>query len=79
MRLIDYFDRGADLFPRRDCLHDGKRGWTYADVRGTTHRVANGLLAAGLNQGGEVHFNGIKVGEVTKIALDLTAKDVGKK
>ena len=24
----------------------------------------------GLNQGGEVHFNGIKVGEVTKIALD---------
>jgi phospholipid/cholesterol/gamma-HCH transport system substrate-binding protein len=26
----------------------------------------------GLNQGGEVHFNGIKVGEVTKIALDST-------
>ncbi|MDB5453191.1 MAG: transporter, periplasmic substrate-binding protein [Caulobacteraceae bacterium] len=26
----------------------------------------------GLNQGGEVHFNGIKVGEVTKIALDRT-------
>ena len=26
----------------------------------------------GLNQGGEVHFNGIKVGEVTKIALDKT-------
>jgi phospholipid/cholesterol/gamma-HCH transport system substrate-binding protein len=26
----------------------------------------------GLNQGGEVHFNGIKVGEVTKIALDTT-------
>jgi phospholipid/cholesterol/gamma-HCH transport system substrate-binding protein len=24
----------------------------------------------GLNEGGEVHFNGIKVGEVTKIALD---------
>ena len=24
----------------------------------------------GLNQGGEVHFNGIKVGEVTRIALD---------
>ena len=48
MRLIDYFDRGADLFPRRDCLHDGTRGWTYADVRGTTHKVANGLLAGGL-------------------------------
>ena len=26
----------------------------------------------GLNQGGEVHFNGIKVGEVTRIALDAT-------
>jgi phospholipid/cholesterol/gamma-HCH transport system substrate-binding protein len=26
----------------------------------------------GLNQGGEVHFNGIKVGEVTKIELDKT-------
>ena len=26
----------------------------------------------GLNQGGEVHFNGIKVGEVTRIALDKT-------
>lgn len=26
----------------------------------------------GLNEGGEVHFNGIKVGEVSKIALDQT-------
>jgi acyl-CoA synthetase (AMP-forming)/AMP-acid ligase II len=54
MRLIDYFDRGADLFPGRDCLHDGTRGWTYASVRDTTHRVANGLLAAGLKTGGKV-------------------------
>ena len=30
MRLIDYFDRGADLYPDRHCLHDGTRGWTYA-------------------------------------------------
>jgi hypothetical protein len=28
MRLIDYFDRDADLLPQRDCLHDGARGWT---------------------------------------------------
>jgi hypothetical protein len=33
MRLIDYFDRGADLLPDRQ-----------------SHRVANGLLAAGLTQ-----------------------------
>ncbi len=51
MRLIDYFDRGADLFPERHCLHDGARGWTYAEVRAQTHRVANGLLAAGLGRG----------------------------
>jgi acyl-CoA synthetase (AMP-forming)/AMP-acid ligase II len=51
MRLIDYFDRGADLFPERHCLHDGSRGWTYAEVRGATHRIANGLLKAGLAPG----------------------------
>ena len=54
MRLIDYFDRGADLFSERNCLHDGTRGWSYADVRATTHRVALGLLAAGLQAGDKV-------------------------
>jgi hypothetical protein len=28
MRLIDHFDRGADLHPDRHGLHDGARGWT---------------------------------------------------
>ena len=51
MRLIDHFDRGADLFPDRHCLHDGTRGWTYREVRAQSHRVANGLLAAGLKRG----------------------------
>jgi acyl-CoA synthetase (AMP-forming)/AMP-acid ligase II len=51
MRLIDYFDRGADLYPERHCLHDGTRGWTYREVRAQTHRVANGLLAMGLGRG----------------------------
>ena len=45
MRLIDYFDRGADLFPDRHCLHDGTKGWTYKEVGGQIHRVADGLLA----------------------------------
>ena len=45
MRLIDYFDRGADLYPDRHCPHDGTQGWTYREVRAQTHRVANGLLA----------------------------------
>ena len=40
MRLIDYFDRGADLFPQRDCLHDGTRGWTYRR-RARARRIAS--------------------------------------
>jgi hypothetical protein len=39
MRLIDYFDRGADLFPYSHCLRDGTHGWAYEDVRAQTHRV----------------------------------------
>jgi hypothetical protein len=38
MRLIDYFDRGADLYPDRHCLHDGAQGWTYKEVRAQTRR-----------------------------------------
>jgi hypothetical protein len=34
MHLIDYFDRGADLYPQRDCLPDGARGWTARDLLG---------------------------------------------
>ena len=51
MRLIDYFDRGADLHADRHCLHDGIRGWTYREVGAQSHRVASGLLAAGLGRG----------------------------
>ena len=54
MRLINYFDRGADLHPRRDCLHDGTRGWTYGAVRPLTHRIANGLRSVGLESGDKV-------------------------
>jgi acyl-CoA synthetase (AMP-forming)/AMP-acid ligase II len=47
MRLIDCFDGAAALFPDRRCLHVGARAWTYREVCAQTHRVANGLLAAG--------------------------------
>ncbi|MGE0659998.1 MAG: class I adenylate-forming enzyme family protein [Reyranellaceae bacterium] len=50
MRLIDYFDRGVDRFPGRNCLHDGSRGWTYREISGWTHRIANGLLGLGLKR-----------------------------
>ena len=44
MRLIDYFDRGADLYPERHCLHDGTPGWTYREVRAQTHHLAKDKL-----------------------------------
>lgn len=43
MRLIDYFDRGADLFPERHCLHDGTQGWTYREVRTWKSRSGFGV------------------------------------
>jgi acyl-CoA synthetase (AMP-forming)/AMP-acid ligase II len=48
MRIIDFFDRGADRFPNVDVVHDGKRGWTYAEMQTLTRRVATALVAAGL-------------------------------
>lgn len=54
MRLIDYFDRGAGLYPARDCLVDGERRRSYEEVRIASHRLANGMLAAGLKAGDRV-------------------------
>lgn len=48
MRLIDYFDRGAERFPERACLVDGNQSWTYSEIGGLSQQVALGLLAAGL-------------------------------
>jgi acyl-CoA synthetase (AMP-forming)/AMP-acid ligase II len=48
VRLIEHFDRGAERFPDRACIHDLTRSWSYAEVRELTHRVALGLLAEGL-------------------------------
>ena len=48
MRLIDYFDRGADLFPDRYCLHDGTRGWTIIDNRGNRVTVSLSDMQTGL-------------------------------
>jgi non-ribosomal peptide synthetase component E (peptide arylation enzyme) len=48
MRLIDYFDRGAGRYPERACLVDGNLSWSYREIQTLSHRVAGGLLAAGL-------------------------------
>jgi len=50
MRPIDFFDRGAGLYPDRACFHDGQREYSYRSVQEATHRIANGLLAGGIEK-----------------------------
>jgi len=47
MRLIDYFDRSADRDPGRAFLIDETGTRSYAQVQAHSHRIANGLIAAG--------------------------------
>ncbi|MFX8895535.1 AMP-binding protein, partial [Acinetobacter baumannii] len=54
MRLIDYFDRSADRDPERAFLIDETGPRSYAQVRAHTHRIANGLIAAGCKPGTKV-------------------------
>jgi acyl-CoA synthetase (AMP-forming)/AMP-acid ligase II len=48
MLYIDYFDKGAELAPERDVLHDCERGWTYREIQDLSCRIANGLITNGL-------------------------------
>ncbi len=54
MRMIDWFDRGAEQYPDRDCLSDGVQGWSYATVRDLTQRIAAGLRAEGITPGSRI-------------------------
>jgi acyl-CoA synthetase (AMP-forming)/AMP-acid ligase II len=47
MRMIDFFDRGADIQARRTCVRDGSVSMTYAEVRRASHRIANHLATLG--------------------------------
>ena len=51
MRLIDYFDRGADLNPERACLIMGGIAQTYRDVRDRSHRIARALIETDFARG----------------------------
>lgn len=51
MRLIDYFDRGAQLAPQQPCFADLESALTYAEVASSSHRIAHALRAAGLRPG----------------------------
>lgn len=48
MRLIDYFDRGAALYPERTCITDERRQLSFREVRALTSRIGNGLIRAGI-------------------------------
>ena len=51
MRLIDHFDKGADRYPDRAFLIDGTVTRTYAEVRTSSHRIANALARDGIPPG----------------------------
>ena len=54
MRIIDFFDRGADRYPDRDVIHDLTRGWSYREIQTLTRRIATALVAAGLGRDSSV-------------------------
>jgi acyl-CoA synthetase (AMP-forming)/AMP-acid ligase II len=51
MRVIDFFDRGADRFADRTFLIDADGSRTYRDSQRMSHRLAAALLHHGLNAG----------------------------
>ncbi len=48
MRLIDFFDRGALHDPERACFIDDAGERSYRQVQESSHRIAAGLVAAGV-------------------------------
>ena len=48
MRLIDFFDRGVSRNPQGTCLIDSERNLTFTETSELTHRLANGLIAHGM-------------------------------
>lgn len=54
MRLHDYLDYYAREQPDAECIVFGDRTWTYAQVRDTANRIANGLIAGGIAAGDRV-------------------------
>jgi len=48
MRLIDFFDRGAALYPERPCLVGGTVSLSFRETQRRTHRIANQLIKGGL-------------------------------
>ncbi len=54
MQVIDFFDRGLGLGNDAPCLRDATRTLTYGEVADASHRIANGLAAAGVGASTQV-------------------------
>ena len=54
MRVIDYFDKGAEIDPERAAVVAGNLSFTYKEVQQHTFRVAAGMYAAGFKPGHKV-------------------------
>ncbi len=51
VRLIDFFDKGAEIDPGRAFLIDDLETRSFRDVQAMSHRIANALGAAGISIG----------------------------
>ena len=54
MNIIDFFDRGASLYPQRICLTDGELSLSYRDTQAYTHRIALALQAERIGENSKV-------------------------
>ena len=54
MRIIDFFDRGASLYPDRVCLKDEHGQWTFDQVQRMSYRAARALHARGIQVGDRI-------------------------
>jgi fatty-acyl-CoA synthase len=48
MRAIDYFDKGAEAFPRRIAIIDRTTKYSYRDAQNASRRIAKAMWAVGL-------------------------------
>lgn len=54
MRVIDFFDKGAQIDPARPFLIDDADRRTYGETQAMSHRIANALRGAGIEPGAKV-------------------------
>ena len=54
MRVIDCLDYGMARAPQRPCVIDARTSYSHAQARELSHRIANGLYAAGVRRGARV-------------------------